>query len=311
MIALIGEQPLPNFLPVLHFKPDNVVFIYTTRTQRIFENLKTVLEKQKLNVYGVETGPYDIETIANALNRGFEKLPGVTTEPLIFNLTGGTKTMCLAAYQIAAQLNGSVIYFQSEGGQSAVDWYSWQNHQLCHERREQLPEYLHLHDVLDLQLGPGKDIWEEKGATFQKDTHAHLFEEAIANALRAHEYEVMCGVKDKSNRVDIDVMIGYRNQVGIIEAKTSDKEKIGGLYGTKQLSTAMRYLGGTYIQQFLVINAQPEDDLQMMCEILRIPIICLPHYKRGPNSLSLSQEDTETLLAVVDKTMKVGSAKRS
>lgn len=309
MIALVGDQTLPNFLPVLHFKPDNVIFIYTTRTRQTFENLSTVLEKQKPNVYGMETDPYAIEAITSDLNRGLEKLSEVTTQPLVFNLTGGTKTMCLAAYQVAAQLNVPVIYFQSEGRQSAVDWYSWQNHQLCHERREQLPEYLCLSDMLDLQLGSGKDAtgknrWEEKEPTIEKDTYGHLFEKAIAQALRDHTYEVMCSVKGKNNQIDVDVMIGYGNQVGIIEAKTSKKGEITDLRSTKQLSAAMRYLRGTYIQQFLVINGKPSSDLQMMCEILNITIICLPNYKSGPSSFSLSQEDTETLLATVDKTMK-------
>ena len=313
MIALVGDQTLPNFLPVLHFKPDNVVFIYTTKTRQTFENLRIVLEKQKPNVYGVETDPYNIETITRDLNKGLDNLFELTTQPLVFNLTGGTKTMCLAACQVAAQLDEPVIYFQSEGGQSAVDWYSWQNHQFCHQRREQLPEYLRLSDMLDLQLGPGKDtkgkkIWKA-GEPDPNSGDGHLFEKAIADALRNHDYEVMSSVKDSHNRVDVDVMIGYRNQVGIIEAKTSNNGKITKLEGIKQLSTAMQYLRGTYIQQFLVINGQPGDDLRMMCEILKITIVCLPNYKTGPSFLS--QEDTETLLATVDKTMKVGSAKRS
>lgn len=302
MIALVGEQTLPNFLPVLHFKPDDVIFVYTTRTKQTYEYLKIVLAKQKSNVSGLETDPYNIETIASDLHRELEKLPKLTTQQFIFNLTGGTKTMCLAAYQVAGQYNAEVIYFQSEGGQSAVDCYSWQDRQLCHQRREQLPEYLHLHDLLDLQLG--KDTWKEQKPDLNSGD-GHLFELAIAQVLRAHDYEVMCGVKDKNNRVDIDVMIGYRNQVGIIEAKTSEDGRVGGLYSIKQISTAMRYLRGTYIQQFLAINGEPGDDLRMMCEILRIPIISLPNYKRSPSSLSLSPEDTEILLAAVDKTMKV------
>ena len=314
MIALVGEQTLPNFLPVLHFKPTNVVFVYTTRTQQTFEYLKVVLEKRKFNVQGVETDPYDITAITHTLNEELGKLLELTAQPLVFNLTGGTKTMCLAASQVAAQHNASVIYLQSERGKSVVDHYSWQNNQLCRQQPEQLPEYLRLCDMLDLQLGPGKDDtgknrWEEKGPTIQKDNNSHLFELAIAQVLRDYGCEVMCGVKGKNDQIDIDVMIGYQNQVGIIEAKTSDDGKIGGLHGIKQLSTAMRYLRGTYIQQFLVINGKPDDNLQMMCEILRIPIICLTSYKRGPSSLTLSQEDSETLLSEIDKIMKVRSTK--
>lgn len=314
MIALVGEQPQPNFLPILHYKPNTVVFVYTTRTREKYEYLKIAVEKPECKVFGIETDPYDISAIATTLNEELAKMRELSSQPLVFNLTGGTKTMSLAVYQVAAQRNDPVIYLQSEGGQSIVDCYRWQDHQLSHQRQEQLPEYLRLQDVLDLHLGQGEDAmgkkrWEEKGPSEQRDTHSHLFELAIAQILRDNGYEVMCGVKGKNNQVDIDVMIGYKNQIGIIEAKSSDTGKITNLDGVKQLSTAMRYLGGTYIRQFLVINGKPSDDLQMMCGILRIPIISLPNYKRGPNSFSLSQEDNETLLKEIDKIMKVGISK--
>lgn len=32
MIALVGEQPLPNFLPVRHDHPSDVVLVYTAKT---------------------------------------------------------------------------------------------------------------------------------------------------------------------------------------------------------------------------------------------------------------------------------------
>ena len=34
MIALVGEQPQPNYLPVLHSKPEHVVLVYTKRHGR-------------------------------------------------------------------------------------------------------------------------------------------------------------------------------------------------------------------------------------------------------------------------------------
>ena len=305
MIALVGGQPLPNFLPVQHYRPSDVVLIYTATTQQQYENLNLVLQG-KAHVYGVETDPYDIAAIARTINEELANMTEVSSQTLIFNLTGGTKTMSLAAYQIAQQHDASVIYLQSERGQSVIDCYSWQDHQLHHQLQEQLPGYLSLRDLLNLHLGQGKDAagkdkWEEKGPTIQGND-GHLFELAIAQTLRDHGYETMCGVKDSNNQVDIDVMIRHQNQIGIIEAKTGSKAK--NLDGVKQLSTAMRYLGGTYTRQFLIINEKPSKDQQIVCELLKINIIPLLHYQQGMSVLP--QENVDTLLSAVDKIMKAG-----
>lgn len=309
MIALVGEQPQPNFLPVLQDEPSDVMLIYTTKTEHTYESLKKVIEKKNIHVYGIETDPYDIAETATALNEKLAKMTALSLQTLVFNLTGGTKAMYLAAYQIAAQRSAPVIYLRSEEGQSIIDRYSWQDHQLYRQQQELLTKYFSLHDVLNLQLGQGtdmagKDIWKEKGPTIQSNG-GHLFELAIAQTLNDHNYEIMCGVKGRNNQVDIDVMIRYQNQVGIIEAKTGSN--VTNLDGVKQLSTAMRYLGGTYIRQFLVINGKPSNDQQMVCELLNIHIISLLHYQNGMTALT--QEDTDTLLTTIDKIMKVAMAR--
>src|SRR5204862_7517035 len=145
-----GEQPQPSFIPILHYEPSDVVFVYTVRMQERYENLKVALEKLECHVYGIETDPYDIATIATALNEWLVAMPELSSQPMIFNLTGGTKTMSLAAYQVAAQYSAPVIYVQSERGQSIIDRYSWQDHQLCCQVREHVNRYLDLHDMLNL-----------------------------------------------------------------------------------------------------------------------------------------------------------------
>ncbi len=52
MIALVGEQPQPNFLPVLQYEPSDAVFVYTSRTYLQYMHLKTELQKKE---YSMET----------------------------------------------------------------------------------------------------------------------------------------------------------------------------------------------------------------------------------------------------------------
>ncbi len=318
MIALVGEQPQPNFLPVLHYRPDKVLLVYTDRTKNKYDYLKVALEKRGFTIYGLETDPYDIPSIVKVLdeklNEKLEDQSALLPQPLIVNLTGGTKTMSLAAYQVGEQYNASAIYMQSESGQSIVDHYTWQNHQFKHQKQEILPEHIDLSDVLNLHLGQGKDAegkmrWKEKGPNIDNDNHGHLFELAIAQTLRDHNYEVMCGVKGKNDQLDIDVILRYQNQISIIEAKTSKNGVVTNLDAVKQISTAINYLRGTYINPFVVIDGRPSDELKMMCGLLRISIISLPDYKRGAIAFSLSQEDSQTLLDTIDKAMKIGMTK--
>ncbi|MBV9229450.1 MAG: DUF1887 family protein, partial [Chloroflexi bacterium] len=202
MIALVGEQPQPNFLPVIHYKPANVVFVYTGTTREKYNYLTIALEKKKFSVSGIETDPYNLRAIVTALNDRLANMAALSSQSLVFNLTGGTKPMVLAASQVAAQYSAPVFYLQSEKGASIIDHYSWQDYQLCYQQQELITTDLGLQDVLELQLGPqkdpaGKDIWKVNGPLIRAD-EGHLFELAIARALHDHGYEEACGVKGKN-----------------------------------------------------------------------------------------------------------------
>jgi hypothetical protein len=221
------------------------------------------------------------------------KLATVVSQPLVFNLTGGTKAMMLAAYQVAAQLQADVFYLQSEGVQSTIYRYCWHNDQLDLQSQEQLPEYITLHDALDLHLGQRK--WEEKSPN--KNDFGGMFEWAIAQALHAPGYEVMSAVKNSA--MDVDVMIRHQNQVGIIEAKAFKNDL--NLESIGQLSKVGRYLG-TYTKLFFVLNKQPTDTQKSIFEALRITAIPLLHYHQGMTTLTA--EDAQTLIREVDSKMK-------
>lgn len=303
MVVLVGEQTVPNFLPIRHYHVKNAVFVYTSTTKPQYEHLRAVLQKE-VQIHEVETEPYNISAIVTSLNDKLEKIASVVSQPLIFNLTGGTKTMVMAAYQVAQQYNSPVIYVQSEGVQSFVDYYEWHNSFLQHQQQKLLPEYLTLTELLDISLGQGKD---SEGKRFWKidpnqgNDGGYLFEVAIEQALHdCQKYEVLRGVKDRNSQVDVDVMILHQNQMGIIEAKIDGRAR--SLEGVRQLSTAKLYLRGTYIQQFLVINGKRTADQDAMCKALRINIISLPHYQKGMTALT--QEDKDTLLTEINKIMR-------
>lgn len=300
MVALVGDQPLPNFLPVQHYQPEAVLLVYTAKTQQKYTYLETTLQRgarspgmatsSRVEVFGLITDPYDIPGISQALEKKLEQL----SPPFIFNLTGGTKTMSLAAYQVAQQHKAAMIYLQSEGKHTRVYHYTWDDQRLQAAGNELMPECLELRDIFDLHLGPGS--WQEFGPS---PDEGGPFEQLLADLLRAQHYEVMCGVRALGKQIDVDIAVRAGNQYGIIEAKMGTKGRK--LDGVKQLSTAVRLLG-TYSRTFYVITLESDPRHKTLTEAASIDVISLPGYNATTNTLM--PDDEAEFLARIKKALK-------
>jgi len=294
MIALVGAQPLPNLIPVRYYRPDAVVLVYTITNpiiQRVYNHLLKTLEKDCL-VVGIEVDPSNIITATAAIDTGLNQFQLVDHE-LIFNLTGGTKAMALAGYQITQQRRAPFLYLESEKRKSVVYFYEWLDDRLQMKEPELIPACIGLPDFLNVHLGPGS--WKEQGAARQE---GGPFEDALAAALRPHVDEVMVGVKTMNGQIDLDLVIRLDNQFGIIEAKAGVNG--GKLDGIKQLSNAVRHLG-TFTQQFYAITVAPNETHQAVVDASRIQVISLPEHidKQGltPNSVSVLVDKVRTAMA--------------
>lgn len=292
MVALVGEQTLPNFLPIRHYKPDSVLLIYTARTKDIYNKLHAVL-KQETAIFGLETSAYDIVSITQALKDKLA-IPELASQEAEFNLTGGTKPMSLAAYQVAQQLKAPVLYLESENKQSYVYRYQWRQQQLTSPEKELLPECVKLVDFFNLSLGPGN--WKEFGPP---NDDGGLFEKLLAQALHLPEYEIMTGVKAFEKQMDIDITVRYGNQFGIIEAKAGkDGRKLDGI---KQLNNAFRHLG-TYTQLFYIITVKPSSSHQEIAKASHVSFVELKQYALGDEILSAT--DTKKIVDTLKQALK-------
>ena len=147
MVALIGEQPVPNLLPIRHDQPSDVLLVWTTRTKQVAERLANLL-KRDAAVFECEVDPYDITAIYQELHQKITTL-GWPPAELVFNLTGGTKTMAFAAYQLALDKVGcQFLYLESEGGKSRLRQYGFENSLATLERDEIIPAAIKLADYL-------------------------------------------------------------------------------------------------------------------------------------------------------------------
>ncbi len=284
VISLIGEQNLPNLLPILHLKPERVILVYTDFTEQTAVRL-TKLIQPHTEVGRLSVDAYNIDETRTQLEQAVNGLP---ISEIIINFTGGTKMMSLAAYQTAVDLNAPMIYLKSEGKQSLLYWYKPENGRYSLQTTEDIPSLITIQKYLEAYL----DEYKIYG-TVKSGGRGQLFEEAVYGALDKPVMDEICAGVKMHNTVDIDFVVRCGNQVGIIETKATLKNTKKGI---DQLNTAggRAYLG-TYTKKFFVCDqiwGSNLNDLRQIADDRRIKIIELPSF--GQND-ALSAADTKKL----------------
>jgi hypothetical protein len=288
VILLVGEQPAPNLLPTRWLKPDAAALIYTSRTQRVAENLRNLLEPD-LNCLLCPVPPYNIPEVQGKVQRFLsENLP---EHAFTFNLTGGTKPMALAAFSLAHLCEAPFIYFRTEGNRSQLYHYVFTEDGIRLEQLNDLPNLITIDDYLRVSVSN----YQLTG--FAKEEAGGLFEQAIYEALEPIVDEILAGVR-LMGALEIDLVVRCNNQVGIVEAKTGGGVK----KGIDQLNTAggREYLG-TYTRKMLISDQSwdhTRSNLKELAEARRIEVVELPSYAA---SGQISTEDVEHLRHTVCK----------
>ncbi len=283
LILLVGEQPVPNLLPTRHVKPDVAVLVHTTRTKDIAERLKRSLSDCQCLLCSVD--PYRIPDIQQSLQAFLEQR--LAEYRPFFNLTGGTKPMSLAAFQVAFQRKAPFVYFQTEGGRSLLYHYQFAGQgEICLERQDEISEHITLDDYLRLQVGD-----------YAAESPRNEFEQQVHQALQGISgLEILTSVRPQGlEALEVDFVIRLGNQVGVIEAKTR-----GAKSGIDQIQAVaeQRYLG-TYVAKFLVSGRPVDQNNENLAKAYNIAVIELKSYTRA---CALSAEDCQTL----KRTISVG-----
>jgi len=299
MIALVGDQPLPNFIAVKHFGYDKVLLVYTEERETQYKYLRAVLEKKRgVVVKEVVTEAHYVNKIAQTVHEELTHLGIGATEKLVFNLTGGTKAMAMAAFHVAQWRDAEMLYLASQvvRDNTKVRAYQskWHNQQIKPGGQISIPDCIELEDVFDLHLGMGN--WEECGPS--KDINGGgPFESLLKDTLCRYQKdvnEVKAGVKTLNRQVDMDLVVRLGNHYGIIEAKSGGKG--AGMKGLQQLSTS-KSLMGTYSRAFHVITVAASSEHKELREALGFTSISLQSYDEHTNTIS--PDDEEKLLTEI------------
>jgi Holliday junction resolvase-like predicted endonuclease len=288
MICLIGEQPIPNLLPIRYLKPTEVALVYTKTSESVKQNLAEILN-ESCQIHEKEVPPYNLADVKIELEELLIEKGWNSSSNFTFNLTGGTKPMSLAAFRLAEQLRAKFVYFQSEGGKSLLYTYNFLNNEPILEKREEIDVNITIDDYL-----------KAHGLDYNRKEINEQFEELVFKSLQPSVCEIIRGVRVKS--LDIDLVIRCGNQVGIAEVKTGRKaEKKEGI---DQLSTAsQREFLGTYTKRFLILSRKLGTDNRLLAEARNIRVIeLLDDHVNG-----LSENDKKHLVTEISNALNCKS----
>ena len=285
MLLLMGEQPAANLLPVRRDRPECVVILHTNRTVKQAQRLAKLLDVQ---VVMLPVDPYQIASIVESIHNCIRDHHW-ENESIVFNLTGGTKPMSFAAYEVARSMAAPAIYFQTEGGQSHIYRYAFDAD--CNFRsvgEDDVVESITLADYMGLYLDN----------VFVGEPREPL-EAAVADALRRAGLEVMNSVYPQGlGGVEIDLVIRDGNRIGVMEVKSK-----GAKAGIDQVVAVagQRHIG-TYVSRFLVSITELDKNNQKIANAHNVAVILLPGY--SVKSSALSPEDGERLATAVLQKMR-------
>jgi len=289
-ISLIGEQPIPNLLPLRYQPPDLAVLVHTERTQAAAERIERLLSGASEAV-PCQVSAYEIQPTVQALQRLIEGR-GWGTAELLFNLTGGTKAMALAAYLVAAQYHAPFLYLQSEGKRTRLYQYEFDADGRPRVSADHLlPGVITIDDYLRAYVNDYQIVG------FSREEGGGLFEQAIHEAVEPAVDEIVAGVR-LLGALEVDLVVRCENQVGIIEAKTGTKARRKECIDQLNTAGGQRYLG-TYTAKMLALDQvwdQSRSNLRELAQERRIEVIELPSFNV---SRTLSPEEAQFLRGAV------------
>jgi hypothetical protein len=218
---------------------------------------------------------------------------GWRTSETTLNLTGGTKAMAFAVYELAVRLGLGIVYLQSEGPKNLLYHYTTAGGapHLAGEPAD-LVDLISLDDYIRAHVKHYKEQEYAKG-------DGGKFEQAVYEVIRDHVDEVKTNVRFDSTQ-EIDFLLRRGNTVAVVEAKMGGP-KIDGL--NQLAAVCSRENLGTYTRRALIAGSswRNASGLVDLAAARSIKLIELHGYQTGQ---AFSEVDCASLLAGIDELLK-------
>jgi len=287
MVMLVGEQPAPNIFPLAHYKPEKVALVYTDFTEKWARLLKEYLGNQVEQPLLKLSHAYQVKIIQREIS-DYITNKNCSGDSLIFNLTGGTKTMMLGAYEVARRLKAQAFYYQTQGNISQIYPYNLSQKTPTWGKAVPVTSTLTLDQYLRLYVG------KYKPNTLPRDPFESLVHTTLKN-ISSDYFEVMDSqyLTGIGKDVEVDLLVRLGNTIGVAEIKQkAGKKAIDQLNGV-----ATRVALGTYTKKILISATPLHYNHQVLAKAHRIYPIIL---ESGKNE-QLSPGDKDLLISEVRK----------
>lgn len=285
MVALVGEQRTPLYAPIRQpeLRPDHLLLVSSPDTKSAAESVqRAAADLSPAPTTEILLVPaYDFHRAIELMQSRLNAIP--LSDSVVFNLTGGTKIMMLAAAELARQRNDEMIYVQSE------NQFCYQRFRNQDDRLQQIGSTsdlapVTLHEYLRLHVG-----------TYQQGDPRDPLEAAVAEVLKGSGQfdELMTSLRPGGQgALEVDFFFRIGTTLAVAEAKQSAAKS-----GIDQIQAVAdpRYLG-TYLRKFL-ISARPLDPNNTeLAKAYRITTIVLPSFAEQQR---LSEEDRTKLVDTI------------
>jgi hypothetical protein len=116
MISLVSEQTVPNILAIWHFRPQKLLFVSSKAMENKHKVIDIIgtLSHRESGFYQLDINAEVIIVAEDSLYDGLRKLEqwiqGRDDQTFIVNLTGGTKMMSIAVFEIFKKYKSRMIY---------------------------------------------------------------------------------------------------------------------------------------------------------------------------------------------------------
>ncbi len=272
MISLIGEQTVPNVVPLLHYSKlhgvERSILVHSgSLTDRcgwiegVVRSKSPASEQQQLLISG-----YDLAAATKQLKALVEagiKQQGWQISDLVFNFTGGTKIMALALYGLATTFGCEAVYYQTDDQDDPGRGPRIQSYITCNG--ELLASDISPLEVLDIesyfaahgltvsvpQTDPRAKLEQNiRNAKDAGSRRGYQFEVAVYDALLPVASELMLGVTFPGFTSDIDLVVRLDNLVGVVQLKSGGEAN--GLKGIEQTTLFSGVPYGTYTKRLII-----------------------------------------------------------
>lgn len=269
-ITLLGKEVLPVYYPIKQFRPDIVYIIGTEQNRSLAERLKHQLTRGQEGEVGeamplskeveiIYTEAFDYNDINAKCRKIYKDHSELSGDSFMFNLTGGTKIMALAAFAVACENGSKVIYTDST---TIKTIYPNRIEEIPLECRLVLHEIIALHGqkILAATKYDPREVDEAENIRKFILENREVYEnirgwiknynnqEAIPNEFSLKgEFKFTCGKKNNSGNRTMIIEDGYDHQILKISCKDPKSLLLKGVWWEILVAKSIASISDEYV----------------------------------------------------------------